>query len=108
EIDQNLLDVVEHFGRQPGINADEEGVVHDLVGVRQTADHAMGDVLEGRLAEQVASEELASLYLALVQVSHQLGPRERGAVTKGEQEAEPGGVGVRSGSRQDQVVLVRG
>ena len=43
------------------VDADEEGAVHDRVGVGQLAGHPAGDVLEGRVAQQVAAEQVARL-----------------------------------------------
>src|SRR4051812_17238580 len=64
EIGEDFLDVIEHGRRQARIDADEQGVVHEPVGILQAADDAVGDVLERGLAEHVAAEQLPGLHLA--------------------------------------------
>lgn len=54
-------DMVDHRVRETGVDADEEGVGGDQVGVVQAADDAVLDVLVGRVAQEVAAEEVAGL-----------------------------------------------
>src|SRR4051812_8427212 len=56
EFGEDFFDVIEHGRRQARIDADEQGVVHEPVGVLQTANDAVGDVLERGLAQHVAAE----------------------------------------------------
>ena len=54
--------------------------VHDDVGVGQIADHAMRDLLEGRVAQQVAAEQVARLDPVGLQEAGQLVAREAGVL----------------------------
>jgi len=42
-----------------GIESDKEGVVHDEICVRQVSGKAMGDVLIGRVTQEIATEKVA-------------------------------------------------
>ena len=41
-----------------GINTDEEGVVHDDICVRQVPRNAVGDILIGRMAQEVSDHRV--------------------------------------------------
>jgi hypothetical protein len=44
-----------------GINTDEEGIVHDDICVCQIPRNAVGDVLIGRVTQEIAAEEVSGL-----------------------------------------------
>ena len=62
--------------------------------------------LKGRLTQQIASEQLPRLHVALLQVTDQVRAAERGAIADGEKQPEPGGVGVCRRLGQVQELLV--
>ena len=68
--------VLDHLRRQAGIDADEEGVGGDHVGVGQRADDAMLDVRVGRMPQQVAAEQIAGLDAGGFERVDQFGARE--------------------------------
>jgi len=90
-----------------GINADEECVVHDEVRVRQVPGEAMGDVLIGRVAQEVAAEEVARFDAVGFQIRGDVVAGEPGAFPDGDHVTEPGGIGILRGPGQDEAVGVR-
>ena len=68
------------------------------VGVGQVADDTVRDVLEGRMPQQVAAEQVARLDPVGLQEAGQLVAREAGVLADGDDEAEPGRLGVRRGA----------
>ena len=99
-------DMVDHRVGEAGVDADEEGVGGDQVGVVQAADDAVFDVLVGRVAQEVAAEEVAGLDAGGFQGADDVGARESGLGTDGDDVAEPGGVGLVWRAVQDELVGV--
>lgn len=57
ELDQSIRHVVEHLRGQPWIDSDPEGLVHDEVGHRESADTAMRRPRVRGLSRKVPAEE---------------------------------------------------
>ena len=99
-------DMVDHRVREAGVDADEEGVGGDQVGVVQAADDAVLDVLVGRVAQEVATEEIAGLNAGGFQGADDVGAREARLGADGDHIAEPGGIGLVWRAVQNELVSV--
>src|SRR4051794_39911190 len=73
---KELLEYIDHVIHpsvvDPGKNADEEGLIHDDVGVVEIADHAPFDGLESWVTQKVAAEQAPRLDPVRLEVGSQL------------------------------------
>jgi len=91
--------------RNARINSDEEGVVHDDVGVGQIAHHAALDVFKSRVAQEIAAEEVSGLDAVGFQKCGQVIAGKTGLIFHRDYITEPGGIGVLRGLGQDETVF---
>ena len=73
-----------------GVHANEEGVIHNHVGVIKVAHNTMGDVMIRRVAKKVAAEEVACLDAVCLQESSQVVSGKTSVFSYGYNVAEPG------------------
>jgi len=98
--------MIQSFFIDSGINTDEEGVVHNVIRVRQLPRNAMGDVLIGRVAQEVAAEEVARFDAVGFQMRGDVVAGEPGAFPDGDYVTEPGGIGILRGLGQNEIVFI--
>jgi len=106
ELIESGQDVIDHRRGEAGVNADEEGVGGDQVGVVQVADNTVLDVLVGRVAQEVTTEQVAGFDTGGFQGADEVGAGQAGFRADGDHVAKPGGVGLVRGAMQDELVGV--
>ena len=90
--------MVDHANGEARVGAEEKGLVHDAVGLREWGCDAHGvgvvafELDEGGLADEVASEEHAVANFVGIEVADDFGAGEGGGFLDGDFEAEPGAV----------------
>ena len=83
--------------RNAGVEANEEGVVHDEVCVCQVPRNAMGNVLICGVAQKVAAEEVARFDAVGFHICSDVVTGEPGAFPDCDHVTEPGGIRVLRG-----------
>jgi len=106
ELRKCAADNTQFFIPDAGVEANEEGVVHDEVCVRQVPRNAMGNVLICGVAQKVAAEEVARFDAVGFQICSDVVAGEPGAFPDGEHVTKPGGIGILSGPGKDEIGFV--
>ena len=88
------------------IDANEEGVVHDEIRVRQVPRNAMGNVLICGVAQEIAAEEVSGLDAVGFQKCGQVVAGKTGLIFHCDDITEPGGIGILRGPGKDETVFV--
>lgn len=104
----HLNHIIQLLIRHARIDADPEGIVHDAVGILETADDAVAffcltHLVEAWVLDEVAGKEHAGLDAFALDVRHDFLAVD--AFATGHEEAEPARVAVCAWFRQDELVL---
>src|ERR1700735_8597 len=105
EVEDTLRYKVQHFFRQPRIHADPEHMVHHIVGVGQTSNHAILAAVVCRLASQVPSKQEPGADLLRLKGARQLKATDRCALPDADGKTEPAWVRAPGRFRENQQVL---
>ena len=89
-----------------GINTDEEGVVHDVIRVRQIPGSAMGHTLICGMTQEIAAEEVSGLDAVGFQKCGQVVAGKTGLIFHCDDIPEPGGIGILRGPGKDEIGFV--